>query len=349
MIRVLVVDDSAVVRALIRDALESDPDIRVVAEAVNGVEAIEQAKAVSPDLITMDVTMPVLDGLDATAEIMAKHPTPILVFTASLDRTETEMSFQAVQRGALDVMVKPAIDSKAGFESIQRELVDRVRMLSRIKVISHLRAPQRKTRRLAQARLPERQRVVVMGASLGGPNTVLHVLQALPPNFPAPILLVQHIAPGFTDGLAAWLSRESPIPVAVAKQGDTVRPGRVLLAPGDVHMAVRGGIVDITNGEPINNCRPAIDVLFSTAADYYKERVISVVLTGMGNDGAAGSQHVKRCRGTTIAQNQETCVVYGMPRAAVELGVVDHTLPITDIPKHLTRLAAPTKREHGSP
>jgi len=344
VIRVMVVDDSAVVRALLRDALESDPDIRVVAEAVNGAEAVEQAKTVSPDLITMDVTMPVLDGLDATSEIMAKHPTPILVFTASLDRSETEMSFQAVQRGALDVMLKPAIDSKEGFESIRRELVDRVRMLSRIKVISHLRAPQRKTRRLARTRLPAKNRVVVMGASLGGPNTVLHVLQHLPPNFPAPILLVQHITPGFTDGLAGWLSRESPIPVTVAKTGDAIAPGKVLLAPGNVHMAVRGGVVELTDGDPINNCKPAIDVLFQTAADYFKERVISVVLTGMGNDGAAGSQHVKRCRGTTLAQNQETCVVYGMPRAAVDLGVIDHILPITDVPKELVRLAAPAKR-----
>ncbi len=344
MIRVLIVDDSAVVRALLRDVLESDPDIRVVAEATNGREGVEQAKAVSPDLITMDVTMPVLDGLDATSEIMAKHPTPILVFTASLDRSETQMSFQAVQRGALDVMLKPTIDSKAGFEAIQRELVDRVRMLSRIRVISHLRAPQRKTRRLAQRRLPARNRVVVMGASLGGPNTVLHVLQHLPPNFPAPILLVQHITPGFTEGLAEWLSRESPIPVQVAKTGDAIKPGRVLLAPGDVHMAVRGGMVDLTDGDPINNCKPAIDVLFQSAADYYKERVNSVVLTGMGTDGAGGSQHVKRCRGTTIAQNQETCVVYGMPRAAVELGVVDQVLAITDVPKELVRLAAPTLR-----
>jgi two-component system chemotaxis response regulator CheB len=344
MIRVLIVDDSAVVRALLRDALESDPDIRVVAEAVNGLEAVEQAKAVSPDLITMDVTMPEMDGLDATAEIMAKHPTPILVFTASLDRSQTEMSFQAVQRGALDVMLKPAIDSEAGFESIRRELIDRVRMLSRIRVISHLRAPQRKTRRLSPQRLTERKRVVVMGASLGGPNTVLHVLQHLPPNFPAPILLVQHITPGFTDGLAAWLTRESPIPVQVARQGDAVEPGRVLLAPGDVHMGIRGGLIHLTDGDPINNCRPAIDVLFGTAAEQYKESLISVVLTGMGNDGAAGSQHVKRCRGTTIAQDRDTCVVYGMPRAAVDLGVVDHVLPITEVPKHLVRLAAPAKR-----
>ena len=144
MIRVMVVDDSAVVRALLRDALESDPDIRVVAEATDGRSAVEQARTVSPDLITMDVTMPVMDGLDATAEIMATHPTPILVFTASTDRSETDMSFQAVQRGALDVMVKPTIDSKAGFEAITRELVDRVRMLSRIRVISHLRGPKRK-------------------------------------------------------------------------------------------------------------------------------------------------------------------------------------------------------------
>lgn len=344
MIRVMIVDDSAVVRALLRDALESDPDIRVVAEAVNGREAVEQTRTVSPDLITMDVTMPVLDGLDATSEIMAQHPTPILVFTASLNRTETEMSFQAVQRGALDVMLKPVIDSKEGFEAIQRELVDRVRMLSRIRVISHLRGPRRKTRRLALTRLPEQRRIVVMGASLGGPNTVLHVLQHLPPNFPAPILLVQHITPGFTEGLAGWLTRESPIPVQVAKHGDAITPGTVLLAPGDVHMTVRGGMVELTDGDPINNCKPAIDVLFQSAADHYKDRVISVVLTGMGNDGAAGSQHVKRCRGTTIAQNQETCVVYGMPRAAVDLGVVDHILPITDIPTELVRLVVPTPR-----
>jgi two-component system chemotaxis response regulator CheB len=341
MIRVLVVDDSAVVRTLIRDVLERDPEIRVVAEADNGATAVELAQAARPDLITMDVTMPVLDGLDATAEIMARQPTPILVFSASLDRAETDLSFQAVQRGALDVMLKPAVDSAADFAAIGQLLIDRVKLLSRIHVIPHPRGRQRKTRSIAKDRLPTRPRVLLIGASLGGPNTVLQLLQGLPPNFPAPILLVQHIASGFTEGLARWLARETQFTVRVAVQGDTPTPGTVLVAPAGRHLALRGGLAVLHDAPPLQGCRPAVDELFASAARDRGADCIAVLLTGMGQDGADGSAAVKRARGTTIAQDQATSVVWGMPRAAIERGVIDKVLPIGRIAPELVSLVAP--------
>jgi len=341
MIRVLVVDDSAVVRALIRDVLERDPDIRVVAEADNGATAVELAQTAQPTLITMDVTMPVMDGLDATAEIMAKRPTPILVFSASLDRTETDLSFQAVQRGALDVMLKPAADSAADFQAIGQALVNRVKLLARIRVIPHPRGRQRKTRSIARERLPARQRVVLIGASLGGPNTVLHLLQGLPPNFPAPMLLVQHIAAGFTEGLARWLDRESPFTARVAVQGDTPVAGTVLVAPAGRHLALKGGLAVLHDGEPLQGCRPAVDELFASAARDRGADCIAVLLTGMGQDGADGIAAVKRARGLTIAQDQASSVVWGMPRAAIERGVIDKVLPLAGIAPELVAIVAP--------
>ncbi|MCI0343527.1 MAG: chemotaxis response regulator protein-glutamate methylesterase [Planctomycetales bacterium] len=341
MIRVLVVDDSAVVRAYVRDALHTDPEVQVVGEAGDGREAVTLTERLSPDLITMDVNMPVMGGLEAVSEIMARKPTPILVLTASLGRRVADLSFRAIHAGALDVLQKPQVYSREDFRRIAKDLVERVKLLSRIRVISHPRSPRKKTRRLAKGELGERRRVVAIGASLGGPSAVLSVLQGLPPNFPSPILLVQHIAEGFTDSFGTWLAKESPLPVEVARDGAPVEAGKVFLSPATRHMVFEGGRVRLVDGEPRNACRPSIDVLFESVAREAGEEAISVLLTGMGADGAEGSRAVKSRRGYTIAQDQATCVVFGMPKVAIELGVIDAVLPIHEVARELVRMVAP--------
>jgi two-component system chemotaxis response regulator CheB len=337
-IRILIVDDSVVVRELLRELLESDPGISVVGEASNGKEAVEKTVYLGPDLVTLDVRMPVMDGLEAVREIMAVKPTPILIITASLSKDDLDISFQAIQRGALDVMLKPCLDSRKDYQEIREDLIERVTILSRIHVISHPRRRARKTRSIPKKDIRQREFTVVIGASLGGPAAVMTVLRALSKNFPAPIVIVQHIAKGFSDGFATWLNTHLPFDVRLARDGDPLRAGRVLIAPDGYHTTVEGGILRLGEDPPINSCRPSVDALFISAARTQRERVIGILLTGMGTDGAEGAQEVREHQGHVIVQDEESCVVFGMPRAAIERGAANAILPLTDIPEALVSL-----------
>lgn len=337
-VRVLVVDDSLVVRELLREMLESSPDITVVGEAVNGRQGVEKVISLSPDLVTLDVRMPVMDGLEAVQEIMAVKPTPILIVTASLSKDELDVSFEAIHRGALDVMLKPSMESRKDYLAIRDSLIDRVLMLSRIRVISHPRRKPRKTRAIPAKKARDLDRAVFIGASLGGPAAVMTVLKALADTFPAPIFVVQHIAHGFSEGFTAWLDKNLPFEVRSARDKDRPRPGTVLVAPDNVHMAVETGLVRLLDTPAVHSCKPSVDVLFESAARIYGKNAIGVILTGMGTDGAGGASQIRKRGGHVLVQDEESCVVFGMPKAALEAGAANAVLPLAEIPEALVSL-----------
>jgi len=337
-IRVLVVDDSVVVRELLRELLESDSDIIVVGEASNGKDAVEKTVFLSPDLVTLDIRMPVMDGLEAVREIMAVKPTPILVITASLSKDDLDVSFEAIHRGALDVMLKPRLDRKHDYGTIRDNLLDRVKLLSGIRVISHPRGRPRKTRSIPKEKARKRDKTVFIGASLGGPAAVMTVLKTLAPNFPSPIAVVQHIAKGFSHGFTSWLDSKLPFEVRLAEDGDLLRPGRILIAPDGFHMGVEEGVARLVDDPPLNSCKPSVDVLFETAARVYGKRAVGVILTGMGNDGAKGARALREAGGHVIVRDEESSVVFGMPQAAIQLGAANSVLPLQDIPDAIVSL-----------
>lgn len=339
MIKVLLADDSLLTRAILRDIFRATDDIRVVGEAENGQEAVSLAGVLKPDLIVMDLMMPVMDGLVAIEEIMAHHPTPILVLSATIDDKEVNQAFAAIKRGALDVMEKPGgvgIDPSNGFGA---RLVEKVRMLARIKVIRRRRVVREKEEPRISFSGGDR-RILAIGASTGGPKAVMSIIRSLPADFGAAVFVVQHIASGFARGFAQWLGRESGIKVRLAEDGLAFKPGEVLVAPNDCHMAIEGGVVRLVRGDPVNCCRPSIDVLFNSLAAGHGACTVGVLLTGMGRDGAQGLRRIKEEGGVTIVQDEESCAVFGMPKAAISLDAVDKVLPLTRMPDAIAQLFA---------
>ncbi|HLK40793.1 MAG TPA: chemotaxis-specific protein-glutamate methyltransferase CheB [Polyangiaceae bacterium] len=342
-IRVLVVEDSLTVRKRLVAILKSDPEIDVIAEAVDGKAAIELCDQYRPDVVTMDMMLPVMTGLAATEYIMAHFPTPILIVSASTNRGELFRTYDALAAGALDVLEKPIGDDRDdGWGS---KFLATVKLVSRIKVITHLRAKLSGAPRRPPSD-PVREtpafRAIAMGASTGGPAALRQILRALPPDFPLPILLVMHIAEPFGAAFAEWLDGTSPLPVAFAADGDPVPPvgqARVLLAPPDHHVVVRHGAVGLTRDPERHSCRPSVDILFESVADDLGPRAIGCLLTGMGRDGADGLLKMRRAGGTCLAQDEASSVVYGMPREAARLGAAQRVLSLDDIGGALVRLA----------
>ena len=339
MIKVLLTDDSLVTRAILRDIFRASGDICVVGEAENGREAVAMTGLLKPDLIVMDLMMPVMDGLVAIEEIMAQAPTPILVLSATIDEKEVNHAFAAIKKGALDVMEKPGggIDGANGFGA---RICDKVRLLARIKVIRRRRVGREKEEAGISFTGGHRN-ILAIGASTGGPKAVMSIIKALPADLAATVFVVQHIASGFARGFTQWLGQESGIKVRLAEDRTLFRTGEVLVAPNDCHMVLEGGKVRLVQDAPVNCCRPSIDVFFNSLAAVHGARTVGVLLTGMGRDGAQGLRRIKEQGGVTIAQDEGSCAVFGMPKAAITLGAVDRVLPLARIPETLTRLFAP--------
>lgn len=354
-LRVLVVDDSPVARAVIRSILEGDPGIEVVGLARNGWEAVQMTARLRPDVITMDVRMPEMDGYEATCQIMAYHPTPILIVTASLSKQDVDFSFRMLEAGALDILEKPAGEDPTALRAKAQDLIERVRLLSRVRVITHLRGRRRAGRPLPLTSLPAEPgpvpaevptRLVVIGASTGGPRALQRVLSSLPADFPAPILVVQHIASGFTRGLAEWLAGETRLRVDLARQDDGLTPGRVYIAPEGYHLLPDRRRVYLAE-TPRTPLIPSVDVTMQAAAQNFGRRAVGVLLTGMGSDGAEGLLAIRRAGGITIAQDQATSTIFGMPRAAIELGAAQQVLPLEEIAPALLRAVASEPAQAG--
>ncbi len=337
MIRVLVAEDLPTARALVVEILRADPDIEVVGEATNGAEAVAMARRLRPDLVTMDILMPEMDGFEATRRLMAEMPVPIVI-VSSLNVGEVTFSMQALKVGALAALPKPRGPGSPGFAEDARRLVATVKAMARVAV---LRRPAATAQAPTPARRPTspelpvtrsfpRSRVVAMAASTGGPAAFSTILSDLPGDFRAPILLVQHVAHGFAEGFARWLDGASPLQVKVAEPGEPLMAGVVYVAPDGTHLGVARGraAVELSNEPPIGGFRPSANHLFRSVAASFGPFVTAVILSGMGRDGADGLVEVARAGGRVIAQDEATSVVFGMPGAAHEAGVVDLTLPL---------------------
>jgi len=338
-IRVLVVDDSPLARDIITAILQEDPEIQVVGQAENGQIAVDLVADLRPDLVTMDIMMPVMDGLTAIQEIMAYHPKPILVVTSS---GEAEVAYRAISNGALEVMQKP--DMSAG-PAEWAGFARRVKLLSQVRVATHLRGRGVTSTRVLPVMAPSaleeggQDRIVAVGASTGGPAALSKLLTGLPPDLTAGVVVVQHIADGFVPGLVSWLSSVTILSVKAAEDGERIEPGTVYIAPTGSHTSVdRNGRLVLLQSPPVESQRPAVDVLFESVCREYKRRAIAVLLTGMGHDGARGLKAIRDAGGRTIAQDEASCVIFGMPRAAIEMEAAEQVLPLDDIPAAVVNL-----------
>ncbi|HYU42691.1 MAG TPA: chemotaxis protein CheB [Vicinamibacteria bacterium] len=327
MVRVLLVEDSAVTLEYLGLLLSQDRGLEVVATARDGVEAVEKAERLHPDVILMDVHMPRLGGLEATRQIMAQVPTPIVLITASLDPGETELGFESIKAGALTLVGKPGgLDSPEG-----RELIRTVKLMAEVKVVR--RWPVRTVARDRMPRPVQRVDVVAIGASTGGPATLAEILaglrsaRALPP-----ILVVQHITPGFSAGLAEWLGKESGLPVRLAKTGQRLAAGVVHVAPDGMEMGIGADARIVLSRPPSNDgSQPTVDHLFESVAASHGRCAMGILLTGMGRDGAAGLRRLREAGAITVAQDEATSVIFGMPGEAIRLGAAEHVLSPRDI------------------
>lgn len=330
-VRVLIADDSELFREILAGLVRAEPGMQVVGTVRDGDAAAEAVARLKPDVITMDLVMPEADGFAGIARIMAEHPTPILVLTAN---REESVGFRALSLGALDILEKPG--ARTDLEEFGRKLRSRLKLLAGVRVIRHPRG-LRGQGASPPARV-RRAELVAIGASLGGPRALASILRALPAAFPAAIAVVQHIADGFTEGLAGWLAGEARLQVREACDRDPIRPGTVSIAPTGSHLVVEEGCYRLSDAAPVDTFKPSVTPLLASAAQAYGNRVCGVVLTGMGRDGAAGLKAIRDAGGTTLAQDEATSTVFGMPRAAIELDAVDRVLPLDEIPRVLTEL-----------
>jgi two-component system chemotaxis response regulator CheB len=332
-IRVLVADDSPLVRDLIRTMIESDEQLEVAGEAANGLEAIEQVRALKPDIVTMDIEMPVLDGLQAIERIMCENAVPILVVTT---RSDAKTAFVAISKGALDLVVKPEVSAATA-----REFNDRLRLLSKVKVLTHLSGRCLGRRATDPVPLPGAVPagvVVAVAASTGGPDALSIILSRLPEGFPVPIVIAQHISDGFAGGMVGWLRTLSRVRVTVAADGEALEPGVAYVCPSESHMRVTPALrLALVARRPADVFRPSCDLLLSSVATVCGARAVGVILTGMGNDGVAGICAIKAAGGATLAQDEKTSVIFGMPNLAIESGCIDRVLPLEEIAAQIVR------------
>lgn len=406
-LKILIVEDSEIASDILTQALESDSKLRVVGVARNGREALEMLPGLTPDLITMDVWMPVMDGFETVERVMADYPTPILVITSSSLKADVQLSMRMLEAGALDVIEKPSLTDEAHWARQQQELVAKVKLLAGVKVITHLRgrrnqrqktdkgpispapasenavpsnpipnstffkkpdskAPEDRLNtppairpRIEPALTPSPRandqpirleaikatfpanpfyNIIAIASSTGGPTALLRILQALPANLPCGILIVQHISDGFTQGLVDWLQREIALKIRMAKNGDRIAPGLVLIAPDGRDMLVKADGTITTTREGISITRPNADVLMRSVAQVFGAHAIGLVLTGMGSDGANGLRAMLKSGAYTLAQDEASSLIYGMPKAAADLGATCETVALGNIASRLVQL-----------
>jgi two-component system chemotaxis response regulator CheB len=340
VIRVLVVDDSALIRRLISSALSEADDIEIVGTARDGLEAVDRVDDLRPDVVTLDIEMPRLDGLGALQRIREKHRRlPVIMFSTLTERGAAA-TLEALSRGASDYVTKPSNTGSVaeGLASVRDQLVPRIRALAgRSMVVAQATPPVRRTPVAKPA--AGAPQVLLIGSSTGGPDALATVLGQLPADLGVPVVIVQHMPPVFTTMLAQRLDRISPLAVREAVDGDVPRTGEALLAPGDFHVrlaAAAGGVrVRLDQGPQENFCRPAVDVLFRTAAEVYGGRAVATVLTGMGQDGLAGVRELSARGARVLVQDEATSVVWGMPGAVAHAGLADETLPLSELPNRI--------------
>ncbi len=326
MIRVLIVDDSPTVREAIAYGLSKDPNIQVVGFAESGKEAISKVQALRPDVVTMDIVMPEMDGIETTRRIMETMPLPIVIVSSCYNPEEVELSYRAIEAGAVAILPKPA-GLGGPYCLTNPELLRTIRLMSEVKVVKRT---ARKPSRSQKTFRPINQdiAIVAIGASTGGPPVLQTILSGLPGSFSVPVLVVQHISPGFIEGMIRWLQPSCSLSLKVASHSEDVRAGVVYFAPDMRHMGVdRTGRIFLSDAPPEHGVRPSVSFLFRSVLESYRNKAMGILLTGMGKDGAREMLefHKKGC--ITMAQDEDTCAVFGMPGEAVRLGAVRHVLP----------------------
>ncbi|MCL2265141.1 MAG: chemotaxis-specific protein-glutamate methyltransferase CheB [Treponema sp.] len=330
MIKTLIVDDSPLVRDILRDFLESEGSFKVIGEGENGQDGIEKAKALNPDLITMDFEMPVKNGLEAVEEIRKFSSCGIVVIST---HDTAKMAYEAAVKGAHEFFAKDI------FTSSMSE-IKRSEIFNTLKHIANLK--KKNVNAHENTELPEASvrkiNCIVIASSTGGPMALCQLCSALPADFPVPILLVQHNTSGFDRGFVQWLDGYAQLKIELAEEGIFPSRGHVYVAPTDKHMIIGSSGILLVDGAPVNSQKPAADILFKSASEQFKNSIVGVVLTGMGTDGAEGTKIIKQAGGITIAQDEASSMIYGMPQAAAETGCVDFILPLGDIPKKLIAL-----------
>lgn len=333
MIKVLVVEDSPTVRDFLIHLLGSDPAIQVVGTAGNGEEALEAAIRYRPDVITMDIRMPKMDGLEATRRIMETRPIPIVIVSGNVDPTEATMTFRAMEAGALAVIPRPDGIGHPRHEISKRELLQTVKLMAEVKVIRRWPKAQHRTATSAQPlprtvkSAPAKIQLIAIGASTGGPPALQTILSGLPKGLPVPVLIVQHIATGFVEGFMEWLNRSSRLPVHIAMQDEYVHPGHAYVAPDGVQMGIsRNGTIALSLVKAENGHCPSVSYLFRSVTNAYGTNAVGVLLTGMGHDGAAELKLLREKGAVTIAQDKESSIVHGMPGVAIGMGAAAYVL-----------------------
>jgi len=344
MIKVLVVDDSPVARELIVHILSSDPKIQVIGTAQNGKEALEFLKTSKPDIISMDINMPVMDGFTATRHIMEIDPIPVVIVTSAWDVKEQSTIFRTMEAGALTVLDRPRGVSHPDYEQQAKELVTTIKLMSEIKVFRRWKKTDKNAIPKQTASKPKiadyntEIKLVAIGASTGGPPALQTILSRIPPDFPVPILIVQHISAGFLKGMVNWLIDTTQHSIRIANNGEYIKSGTVYFAPDNFHMGVKSdGKIFLYDGERENSVRPSVSFLFRSVAQNFGAGAIGILLTGMGKDGARELKMMRDAKAITIAQDKESSVVYGMPGEAVKFKGARYIVKPEDIARILQR------------
>ena len=344
-IRVLVVDDSALMRQFIGDILNSDPRIEVIGTARDGRDALTQIAKLNPDVVTMDVEMPNMDGLAALTEIMRTHPLPVIM-VSSMTQEGAQTTMKALALGCVDFIGKPSGSISLNIKTIGQEIIDKVIAAStaRLRTKSGLMGGGAHTSgvRMAPPMMGGRRDIVAIASSTGGPMALSELIPRLPKKFPVPIVITQHMPKEFTRSFSERLNAESAVEVVEGFEGLTLKPGRVVIAPGGSHLIIKrrngAAVCGLSDAPPVLSVKPAANIMFLSIADEYGGNVLCVILTGMGRDGTDGAMALKRKGAYVVAESQKTCVVYGMPKSAVDAGIVDEVLPLNEIPDAMVRL-----------
>ncbi|MBN2414464.1 chemotaxis-specific protein-glutamate methyltransferase CheB [bacterium] len=352
MIRVLITEDSPVVRGYLEYVLNADPDIEVVGLARNGEEAVRMVQEVNPDVVTMDIHMPRMDGFEATRKIMETHPVPIVICSASWNPEEVDKTFRSMEAGAVAALEKPGGMGHPDSKEMVGHLIRTVKAMSGVKVVRRWAKKQRRTVKIPETPPPkpvQRHKVrpksqsgvelLVIGASTGGPMALQTILSGIDKDIPVPVMIVQHIAPGFLSGLGTWLTSSTGFTVTIPEHNDLLIPGNAYLAPDGYQFGVKPGWrVELSDAPPEANLKPAVSYLFRSAAEIYRDKVVGVLLTGMGRDGAAELKMISDAGGVTIAQDKESSVVHGMPGEAIKLGAAKYIEPLDSIARRVMNL-----------